>query len=204
MDGQIPNAEKERRAARAGAAERALRQRYRIPILGVIDPAAEAAAAATRTGHIGVLGTQATIRSGAYEAAIRAQNGALRVSGIACPLFVPLIENGFDAFDPITQLTIERYLQPIAQTDIDTLILGCTHYPFLAEAIAAYLPKVQLLNIGTALARALPQQIALQNGEKTRVSYCVSDPDTGFQTIANRHLDAIRAEHIRTVSIESY
>ena len=183
----------------------ALRDRYRVPIIGVIEPAAAEAARLTHTGHIGVLGTNATIRSDAYAKAIHMHNDAIRVSGIACPLFVPLIENGFGAFDPITKLTIERYLEPIASTDIDTLILGCTHYPFLTESIAAFLPDVRLLNIGTVLARTLGREIPLTDNEQpSRVSYFVSDPDTGFQSIANAHLDAIRADDIHTVGIELY
>ena len=183
----------------------ALKRRYRVPIIGVIEPAAIAAARLTKTGHVGVLGTKATIQSGAYAKAIAAQSDAIRVSGYACPLFVPLIENGFDAFDPITRLTIERYLAPIRQTDVDTLILGCTHYPFLAEAIAQFLPNVRLLNIGTVLAASLREQIPLSDGETpSRVTYFVSDPDTGFQSIANARLDAIRAEQVHTVGIESY
>lgn len=183
----------------------ALQQRYRIPILGVIEPAAKAAAAVTRTGHIGVLGTQATIRSGAYDKAIHAEDGAIRVSGFACPLFVPLIENGFAEDDPITRLVVERYLAPLAGTDIDTLILGCTHYPFLKGAIAEFLPHVRLLHIGTALAEALPRSIPLKPiYAPSEVQYFVSDPDTGFREIANAHLDAIRAENVRTVKIETY
>ena len=171
----------------------------------MIEPAAKAAAQLSETGHIGVLGTNATIRSGAYARAIRAENDAIRVSGYACPLFVPLIENGFDAFDPITRLTIERYLAPIRKTDIDTLILGCTHYPFLTEAIAAFLPDVRLLNIGTVLAKSLPSAIALSEAQTpSRVTYFVSDPDTSFQSIANARLDAIRADNVQTVGIESF
>ena len=135
----------------------ALREKFSVPIFGVIETACRHAAAVTQTGHIAVLGTQATIASGTYGRSLRAYNPALRVTGVACPLFVPLIENGFDAADPITRLTCERYLAPLRGTDIDTLILGCTHYPFLQKTIAETLPGVRLIHTGTALALALPE-----------------------------------------------
>ena len=184
-----------------------LKKRYRIPIVGVIEPAAEAAAIETKTRHIGVLGTRATIHSNAYSNQIHSIDPDCRVTGIACPLFVPLIENGLTGSDPITQLTLERYLKPILDTDIDTLILGCTHYPFLKEAIAAFLPGVTLINTGTALAKALPQLFSVvSDTERTEnsLSYFVSDTDSEFQSIANSRLDCIRAENVQKINIELY
>lgn len=182
-----------------------LSRRYRIPILGVIDPAAREAARLTETGHIGVLGTNATIKSNAYADRIHEVDPSVRVTGIACPLLVPLIENGFSADDPITRMTVERYLGPVRDSDIDTLILGCTHYPFLARTIGAFLPSVRLVNIGTVLAKALPDQYAeRQEAEPCAVSYYVSDADEAFRSIANANLDAIRAENVEKINIELY
>ena len=182
-----------------------LRERYRIPIIGVIEPASKEAASVTKTGHIGVLGTKATVRSDAYTKQILSVNPDCKVTGIACPMFVPFIENGFAPDDPLVKMTIERYLEPVRKENIDTLILGCTHYPFLADAIGKYLPKVRLINIGTVLAKHLPEYFQLcSTGNENTVDYYVSDRDEEFQSIANSYLDAICANDVRKVDIGLY
>lgn len=182
-----------------------LRERCRIPIIGVIEPAAKEAAFITKTGHVGVLGTKATVRSSAYTKQIQLVNPNCKVTGIACPLFVPLIENGFSQDDQIVKLTIERYLEPIDKEDIDTLILGCTHYPFLEGAISEYLPNVRLINIGTVLAKHLQDYFELSSVlQDNEVEYYVSDRDEEFQSVANSYLDAICADHVRKVDIGLY
>jgi glutamate racemase len=115
-----------------------LKQSLPVPVLGVIDPGARAAIAATRNHHIGVIGTRATIRSRSYERALRALDAEVQVSSNACPLLVPLIEEGL-LDDEVTDRMIARYLQPMVSDGIDTLVLGCTHYPLLADAIARFL-----------------------------------------------------------------
>jgi glutamate racemase len=112
-----------------------LTKKFPVPVIGVIEPGARAALQATRNGHVGVIGTRATIRSGAYEKALRAANKAVRVSSRACPLLVPLIEEGL-LDDEVTDRMIVRYIEPLIADDIDTLVLGCTHYPLLSAAIA--------------------------------------------------------------------
>src|SRR5437660_6155406 len=112
-----------------------LRTHVSVPVIGVIEPGAQAAVVTTRNRHIGVIGTRATIRSGAYENALRALNVHVRVSSQACPLFGPLIEEGL-LNDNVTDQVIARYLEPMMTDGIDTLVLGCTHYPLLATAIA--------------------------------------------------------------------
>lgn len=182
-----------------------LRQRFGVPIFGVIEAASAEALRRTTTDHITVLGTKATVQSGAYSAEIHKKNNGCKVTQIACPLLVPLIENGFAAEDPITMLTLQRYLQPIMDGDSDTLILGCTHYPYLDRSIRSLLPKVQTINIGTALAKALPSLMALDPSDSAcRVTYYVSDPDTDFQAIANANLDSIRADSVHSVNIELF
>src|ERR1051326_3169457 len=111
-----------------------LRASVSVPVIGVIEPGAQAAVAATRNRHVGVIGTRATIRSGAYENALRAFNTHVRVTSRACPLLVPLIEEGL-LEDTLTDQTIARYLDPMIVEGIDTLVLGCTHYPLLTKAI---------------------------------------------------------------------
>src|SRR5256714_8637025 len=115
-----------------------LRANVKVPVIGVIEPGAQAAIATTRNRHVGVIGTRATIRSGAYENALRALNVHVRVTSQACPLFVPLIEEGL-LNDALTDQTIKRYLDPMIAGGIDTLVLGCTHYPLLAGAIGSVL-----------------------------------------------------------------
>lgn len=109
-----------------------------VSVTGVISPGAQAAIAATRTGHIGVIGTRATIKSGAYERALKSIDPKVRITASACPLLVPLIEEGW-LEHPITDQVIKQYLGPLVDEGIDTLVLGCTHYPLLRPAMARLL-----------------------------------------------------------------
>src|SRR6476469_10571025 len=106
-----------------------------VKVTGVILPGARAAIAKTKSGHIGVIGTRATIKSGAYERALRSLNPEVRVTARACPLLVPLIEEGW-LESAITDEIILQYLAPLMNDGVDTLVLGCTHYPLLRNAIA--------------------------------------------------------------------
>ena len=118
----------------------------KVPVVGVIAPGAAAAVAATRSGRVGVIGTHATISSGAYEQALDKIAPGLEVRAVACPLFVPLIEEGL-LDDPLTDQHVARYLRPLLDADIDTLILGCTHYPLLQHAIARVAgPEIRLVD----------------------------------------------------------
>ncbi|MBQ3093649.1 MAG: glutamate racemase, partial [Clostridia bacterium] len=107
-----------------------------IPAIGVVEAAANKAVAATRTGRIGVIGTAATVRTDAFGTHIRAKRPDAEVFSQACPLFVPLVENGWiDEHDEVTIATAKRYLAPLIEADIDTLIMGCTHFPLLAPIL---------------------------------------------------------------------
>jgi len=112
-----------------------LRETLPVPVVGVIEPGVRAALAATRSGHIAVIGTKATIGSGAYERALRERRPDIRVTSAPCPLLVPLIEEGL-LDDEVTDAVLRRYLVPLLAGDVDTLVLGCTHYPLLADSIA--------------------------------------------------------------------
>ena len=140
-----------------------LRANVSVPVIGVIEPGAQAAIATTRNRHIGVIGTRATIRSGAYENALRALNVHVRVTSQACPLLVPLIEEGM-LDDKLTDQTIARYLDPMIAAGIDTLVLGCTHYPLLTSAIARVL-KRQIVVVDSAqnCARAVEEMLDQQS-----------------------------------------
>src|SRR5216117_4020787 len=131
-----------------------LTKKFSVPVIGVIEPGARAALQATRNRHIGVIGTRATIRSGAYERALRAADNNVRVSSRACPLLVPLIEEGLLDDDVTDQMSM-RYLEPILADGIDTLVLGCTHYPLLTDAIGRMLKRqVMLVDSAQNCARA--------------------------------------------------
>ncbi len=120
----------------ASTAATALRDQYPVPVIDVIAPAAERAAAVTGNNRIGVIGTRATVRSGVYERGIQAINPAARVISQSCPLLVPLVEEGW-LNRRETKMILRRYLHPLRQQQIDTLVLGCTHYPLLSKLIRA-------------------------------------------------------------------
>jgi glutamate racemase len=136
-----------------------------VPVVGAVEPGAMTAHQASKTGHIGVIGTLGTIRSGAYEAALRALDPSVNVTGQPCGLLVPLAEEGWTA-DGIARTVAERYLRELATRDpaIDTLVLGCTHYPLLVESIAhaagrVFAHGVTLVDSATAMARVTREQL---------------------------------------------
>jgi glutamate racemase len=140
-----------------------LETKFSVPVVGVIEPGARAALQATRNRHIGVIGTRATIRSGAYEKALRASDNNVRVSSRACPLLVPLIEEGL-LEDDVTDRVIARYLEPMIADRIDTLVLGCTHYPLLTGAIARSLTdEIRLVDSAQNCARAVEEMLVRES-----------------------------------------
>jgi glutamate racemase len=147
-----------------------LTKKFSVPVIGVIEPGARAALQATRNRHIGVIGTRATIRSGAYEKALQATDNKVRVSSRACPLLVPLIEEGL-LDDEVTDRMIVRYLEPLLADGIDTLVLGCTHYPLLTRAIARALKrKIILVDSAQNCARAVEEMLDRQSFPAAPVS----------------------------------
>ncbi len=176
-----------------------------IPVTGVIQPGAQAAVAATRNRHIGVIGTRATIKSGAYERAILALDPAVRVSARACPLFVPLIEEGWLESE-ITDRVIRQYLDPLVRDGIDTLVLGCTHYPLLREAIGRYLgDAVELVDSAQNCATAVRQLLDAEDlrttaGTNGKLSVALTDPPDSFLDVARTALSLeIGAVQLRQV-----
>ncbi len=132
------------------------------PVIGVIEPGARAAVAATRLGNIGVIGTEATIASAAYPRAILAIAPDLRVQARSCPLFVPLAEEGW-ATHPVTTAVAAEYLAPLRQAEVDTLVLGCTHYPVLAAAIQQAMGEgVTLVDSGACAAQEVAAALERQ------------------------------------------
>jgi len=135
------------------------RLRSELPLWGVVEPGAARAAEGSR-GRIGVIATEATIRSGAYEAALRRLRPGLEIRSRACPLFVPLVEEGW-LDDPITEQVARRYLAPLLDEKIDTLVLGCTHYPLLAPLLARIVGEsVMLVDSAEATAAQVARELA--------------------------------------------
>ena len=209
-----------------------------VPVSGVIIPAVEAALNATRNGRIGVIATRATISSNAYAETIieRAKNFIkadapvlknreaddnhnepffpfknmeIQVFSQACPLFVPLVEEGM-AQHPATRLIAREYLAPLQSAEIDTLILGCTHYPVLADLLADLMPEVTLVDSGEQTALAVQQILKQQNSLSVNapteehfknIDFFATDTPPTFATVAENIL-GFRVESLATVSVD--
>ncbi len=163
-----------------------------VPFFEVVTAAAKEAARVSKTGRIGVIGTGATIRSSAHRKVILSCREDAVVAENACTLFVPLVEEGwFEADDEIVLKTAQRYLAPIKEAEVDTLILGCTHYPILSEAISAVMGDgVTLINMGKTAAQEVRDYmqanglLADEENQKT-VKYLVSDKTEAFRSVAS-------------------
>lgn len=167
-----------------------LKEENELPIFGVVSPAAKAAVELTRNGRVGLIGTAASIRSGAYEREIAALDPAITVLPMACPLFVPLVENGrFRPGDRVAELVCEEYLTPLKDRGVDTLVMGCTHYPLLAQAIGAFMgPGVALIDVGAVCADHaagwLGERALLSDQETGSARFFVSDSTEDFARLA--------------------
>ena len=175
---------------------------YSAKISGVVKPAAKEAAAATKNKKIGVIGTGATISSGAFAREIKNLDADIKVMEVACPLFVPLVENGFiDKGCEITHLAVKEYLSDIRDFGADTLILGCTHFPIIASHIRAFLGEgVTLINSGSAAARELSCEAKAIKGEG-RCDIYVSDSPASFEAVAKIFLGTDNIPPVHTVRI---
>ncbi len=149
----------------SNAMDAMVRQARGTPVLGVISAAAAEAASGTKTGRIAVLATAATVRSGAYERAIRALLPEAEVTAVACPRLVPLIEGGHaDPSDPALLAAVEAYAAPVRQAGADTVILGCTHYPIVRAAIeSALAPGTALVDSGAASVGTLLAELSARD-----------------------------------------
>ncbi|MDQ5986711.1 MAG: Glutamate racemase [Syntrophus sp. SKADARSKE-3] len=164
-----------------------------VPVLEVIDAGARQAVKATKNGHIGVIGTPTTINSNAYARNIHRHDTSIRVFSQACPLLVPLVEEGW-LDHSVTRMTLQEYLKPVLAEHIDTLVLGCTHYPLLKALIQEVVgPQIYLVDSAEAMAQMTAELLVekdLANPLRTLPCYrfFVSDVPNRFQTIAERFL----------------
>lgn len=188
-----------------------LEKESNIPILGVVKPGAKAASEVTKNGKIGVIATQATIGSKIYSQYISELNKQVTIYGKACPLFVPLVEEGLWV-DPVTDEIANRYLAELIDLDIDTLILGCTHYPMIRSTIQKIMgDKVNLVNPAyetTMELKKLLEQKKLLNTREPRLGedryrFFVSDGADKFKQFANSIID-YGILSAKTVNIEEY
>ena len=172
----------------------ALQREHTVPVIGVVEPGARAAVAATRRGELGVIGTAGTIGSGAYERAIRAIAPDVDIVARACPLFVPLVEEGWLDTEA-TRLVAREYLGPLRAAGIDTLVLGCTHYPLLKPLLGRLLgPEVTLIDsaheTAAETARVLEARDLLNTTADDRLThrFIASDAPDHFLRLAQRFL----------------
>ena len=187
-----------------------VREETSIPVIGVIVPGARAAVSESVTKKIGVLGTEGTIRSQMYTKVIKEMDPEASVAGKPCPLFVPLVEEGF-AKHKVTDDIIDYYLADMKESDIDTLILGCTHYPLLRSKIRAYFgDKIHIVNPAYETAMDLKELLTesgLQNtrecGTPANYEFYVSDAAEKFKQFANSILP-YDVDMTRQINIEEY
>ncbi len=182
-----------------------------VPFTGVVKPTALAAVKATKNGRIGVIGTTATINSNSYQKEIQKQNKDLYVISQDCPLFVPLVENGFiSKDDEIVRLIIERYLKKLKDEKVDTIILGCTHYPIIKNAISYVMgDNITLIDSGKETAcfsAEIIKGLGLQTEKSTKGNchFYVSDTTEGFSKNAELFLGTNVSHNVDRIDIEKY
>ena len=165
---------------------------YDIPLFGVVRPAAEAAVSATKNNKIGIIGTAATVKSRSYEREILKHLPDAELYSNPCPLFVPLVENGRTSPDDIVVTTmVSEYLSPLKEKGVDTLIMGCTHYPIIEKAISAFMgDAVSLINPGLEAAKLLKNNDSVRKNSASQgtAKFFVSDDAEGFDSLASLFL----------------
>lgn len=180
-----------------------------VPACGVVEATADGAAAASRNGKIGILGTAATIRSGAFTRRILASRPQAKTFPMACPLLIPLVEAGWiSPDDEITRQIVRRYIAPLQEQGIDTLILGCTHFPLLAPILADELGEaVALIDPGRETAAAVARQLESRGAQSLarRIGTCrfyVSDRPDDFSRIAAMFLGRDIGDDVEQVDLD--
>jgi glutamate racemase len=180
-----------------------IKAKLSIPVFGVIEPAAKEAVEATENGKIAVIATTRTIESGAYPQAIESLDGKADVTAIDCPLFVPLIEAGHSKKEEIKTIVYQS-LQPVLNKGIDTLVLGCTHYPLIEDTIQEVMGKnVSLVHSGKRIAKELAQQLKLETNGEGKHLFFVSGEATAFQKTVKKWMEinvTVKTVHFELVN----
>jgi len=181
-----------------------LQKSLKIPVIGVIEPGAKAAIKASKNKNIGVIGTEGTVKSDSYLKAIRKISNA-KVTQAACPLFVPLVEEGWTN-DKITHDTAKRYLKPLLNRNIDTLVLGCTHYPLLKKVLQKQAGKhITLIDSAKATANEVKNILKTENiqasGTKGTLTFFVSDNPEKFQSIGSKFFSG-KISKVKKIDLE--
>lgn len=183
----------------------ALKEENDLPIVGVIEPGSRAAARASHSKNIGVIGTQGTVNSKAYERAIKSAAPEAQVTALACPLFVPLVEEGWLDTE-VTRLVAKEYLEPFARPHIDTLVLGCTHYPLLKSVIGNVVGRdVRLIDSAEETAAETAstlrdQGLAHEETDNARYRFIASDAPEQFLRVGGRFLGS-SIDRVETVTL---
>ncbi|MCK4404104.1 MAG: glutamate racemase [candidate division Zixibacteria bacterium] len=186
----------------------ALRKNYDVPLVGVVEPGATAAVNATRNGRIGVIGTVGTIYSKAYQRAIHKQAPQFKVYSIPCPLFVSLAEEGYINKDATYLIALE-YLNPLIKKEVDTLVLGCTHYPLLKKVISRIMgKKVKLIDSAEETAKEVKRLLkhhglGRNSGRKSFRKFYVSDVPNRFVEVGERFLKG-KITDVKRIDIDKY
>ncbi|MDE6280451.1 MAG: glutamate racemase [Oscillospiraceae bacterium] len=188
-----------------------LQEQNDIPVFGVVESAAQAAAHVTRNGRVGLVATRASISSGAYERALEALYPGAAITAQACPLLVPLVENGrFQLGDVVAETMVSEYLAPVKAAGVDTLILGCTHYPLMKQLMGTYMGSdVTLVDVGEQCARWVKKQLEWNGLRNERPGagkhrYYVSDSTEDFSTQASIFLGEDVSGEVEQIDITAY
>ncbi|MBR4941412.1 MAG: glutamate racemase [Clostridia bacterium] len=186
-----------------------LKEEYSLPIDGVVEAAVAAAANATKNRRIGIMGTSATIRSGAYERLLRQKDSGIQTFSAACPLLVPLVENGrLSPDDVVISTVVSEYLADIKAAGVDALIMGCTHYPLLEPVVSAFMGEgVKLISPGREAASLIAAEMAADGtcnspDHEGGAEYFVSDSVSGFSGLAETFLREKVTGSVSHVDIE--
>jgi len=185
-----------------------IKENISVPVLGVIEPGVSAALRVSKTKSIGVIGTTATILSGAYKEALQKLDPEVNVNSVACPLFVPLVEEGWERSD-VAEMIARKYLDPIINTEVDTLILGCTHYPILKDVLQRVVDnRVIIIDSSIETARQVhsilqSEKIHSPRKSKPTHKFYVSDRPQRFEEIAERFLGEL-LPNVKQISLDDY
>ncbi|MEM1283324.1 MAG: glutamate racemase [Chlamydiota bacterium] len=166
-----------------------LKERFQIPLVGVVAPGAKRAVELSKNRHIAVIGTKGTVSSDIYKKEIYRMDPSIKVTSQACPLFVPLVEEGW-IDHPATELIIKEYLTPLLEMDIDTLLLGCTHYPLLSKAIHQHCEgKISIIDSAHACAENVKALVGNGKNGLDCTKYFVSDDPDKFRLLGKQLLN---------------